>query len=347
MPRVGLVGCGFIGTVHSWALWALRKSGRLDVRFDAVCDADPERAAALARPQGADVCIDVASLVERVDVVYVCTPTGMHLPVVELSAAAGRAVFCEKPLGRNLAEAGRVAEVLASVPHRVGLVMRAAPVMRALASAIRDDAFGRTMAVHLRDDQYLPVQGQYASTWRSSVGTAGGGTLIEHSIHDVDLFRYFLGDPVDVAGRTASFFGHPGVEDLAAVTLAYADGSVATLLSVWHQVLSRPSTRRLEVFCENAHLWTDDDNTGPLHVETASAAEVRECPLPTWAADLPVPTETRGALVQYATQSESFLGAVVAGEPPPGPDASDALAAHVIVDAAYRSASDGGAPIRL
>src|SRR4029077_11918539 len=100
------------------------------------------------------------------------------------------------------------------------------------------------------DDQFFPNQGQYASTWRADPEIAGGGALIEHSIHDIDVLRWLLGDPSGVSCRTASFFGYAGIEDLATVTFFFDDGKTADLLSIWHQVLTRPSTRRLEVFCE-------------------------------------------------------------------------------------------------
>src|SRR5437660_183062 len=83
---------------------------------------------------------------------------------------------------------------------------------------------------------------------------------------DLDRARFLLGEVADVSGRTANYAGHEGIEDVAVATLAFESGATAGLVSVWHGVLSRPSTRRLEVFCERGMAWTDDDYTGPLHV---------------------------------------------------------------------------------
>jgi predicted dehydrogenase len=229
------------------------------------------------------------------------------------------------------------------VPHQVGLVLRAAPVFEELKRRIDSGAYGRPMAISLRDDQFFPNQGQYASEWRADVATAGGGTLIEHSIHDIDVLRWLLGDPSGVSCRTSSFFGHDGIEDLASATFAYDDGKVANLISIWHQVLTRPSTRRLEVFCEEGHLWTTDDNTGPLHVQTSAGDETLTCALPEWTNEIPVPAERRTALGLYAEASRRFLAVLSTGSP----DASDALAAHQIVDACYRSAERDGAVFRF
>ncbi len=109
-------------------------------------------------------------------------------------------------------------------PHQVGLVLRWAPVFRNIADAVASGEYGRVLAAVMRDDQYFPVQGLYGSTWRGDVAHAGGGTVIEHSIHDVDVLRWTLGDPVEVSARTASRFGYAGIEDTAAATFTYADG---------------------------------------------------------------------------------------------------------------------------
>lgn len=350
MPRVGILGCGFIGRVHSWALWALGQSGLTDVRVPFLCDPDLDRARTLAEPHGAEVTADPREVLESVDAVFVCTPTGTHLELVEAASDRGLPVFCEKPLGPTTADCEAVARALGTVPHQVGLVLRSAPVFRELRERVRSRRHGRVMAMTLRDDQFFPIQGHYASSWRADVGVAGGGTLIEHSIHDLDLFRWLLGEVGEVSCRTDSVFEHEGVDDVAVATCRIADGTPATLTSVWHQVLSRPSSRRLEVFCTDGLLWCDDDNTGPLHVETSEGVEVIECPPPAWVDELPVPEPVRRPLGLYAASDKRFcdrLSGTCRDTEEPAPGAAEALAAHRIVDACYRSAADGGSVVRL
>ncbi len=239
MIRVGIVGCGFIGTVHSYALRKLAAAGLIDAGVVATFDPDAERAAGIAAHHRAEVCRDLDALLDAVDVAWVCTWTAAHHEAIEAAAARGRAVFCEKPLAPTLAECEQIAARLAGIPHQVGLVLRHAPVFRALAAAVASGRYGRPMAAILRDDQYFPVQGVYASDWRSDVARAGGGTLLEHSIHDVDLMRWVFGTPTEVGARTASLLGHAGIDDTTVLTLVNADGSTATIVSVWHQILTR------------------------------------------------------------------------------------------------------------
>jgi myo-inositol 2-dehydrogenase / D-chiro-inositol 1-dehydrogenase len=352
MTRIGLVGCGHIGMVHAVALQQLANAGIVDARLTATFDQDGERAARMARRYGGEPVLSLDALLDAVDVVWVCTWTAGHLAAVEAAADRDVAVFCEKPLATDLASATRVAAALERVPHQVGLVLRFAPVFRELGRRLASGAYGPVLSAVLRNDQYFPVQGRYGSTWRGDIGHAGGGTLIEHSIHDVDLFRMLLGSPIEVSGRTASRFGFPGIEDTAVAMLVYGDGSIAQLASVWHQVLSRESNRRLEVFCEKAMLWTDDDNLGPLHVVTDDGDEIVELEPPAWSAGFDLPEVYRKPLAPYAEAAKTFLDALscppssgesgreIAG----GPDAADALAAHRIVDLVYRSAADGGLP---
>jgi UDP-N-acetyl-2-amino-2-deoxyglucuronate dehydrogenase len=352
MIRIGLVGCGHIGTVHAVALQQLTDAELVDARLTATFDDDPKRAARVARHQGGEPHATLDSLLDAVDAVWVCTWTAAHLAAVEAAADRGLAVFCEKPLAPDLATAARVATALERVPHQVGLVLRWAPVFKAIAGAVASGEHGRVLATIMRDDQYFPVQGLYGSTWRGDVSHAGGGTVIEHSIHDVDVLRWILGDPVEVSARTSTRFGYPGIEDTAAATFAYADGSVAQLTSIWHQVLTRESSRRLEVFCEKAMLWTEDDYLGPVHVQTDDGEELIGAVPPEWSSRFTLPEMYAKALTQYAEPSKAFLDSLAQLGTPTGPGpsavghprAADALAAHGLVDLVYRSAAAGGAP---
>jgi predicted dehydrogenase len=346
MIRVGMVGCGHIATVHSFALRQLSDAGLVDARVTATFDVDPERAATIARHHRAKAYPSLEALLDVVDVVWICTWTAAHLEAVEAAVEREVAVFCEKPLAPSFELAQRIAGSLACVPHQVGLVLRHSPVFRAVAEIVASGRHGRPMATVLRDDQYFPIQGMYSSSWRAEHAKAGGGTLLEHSIHDVDVLRWILGDPVEVAARISSRFEHERIDDIASVTFGYADGSTATVVSVWHQILSRGSSRRLEVFCEEAFLWTDDDHLGPLHVETGAGEELVTPAPPPWIDRLDVPEVLAKPLAQYAGPSKAFLDALARdGAGARGhPDGQVALHAHALVDAAYRSASAGGAP---
>jgi predicted dehydrogenase len=159
------------------------------------------------------VCDGEDEVIDACDAVYVCTWTSAHPRLVEAAASRGRAVFCEKPLATDLAGARRMTDVVAraGVVNQVGLVLRRSPAFALARDLVRDPASGRVMAVIFRDDQYLPVQGIYDSTWRADVTRAGAGVLVEHSIHAVDLLEHVVGPVESVAARSSGFHDRPGI----------------------------------------------------------------------------------------------------------------------------------------
>ena len=94
--------------------------------------------------------------------------------------------------------------------------------------------------------------------------------------------------------------------------------------------MSRGSSRRLEVFCEKALLWTDDDYLGPLHVETATGDELDRVGASRCGRALRrCPRRSRCRSSQYAVPTKAFLDGLAGGATAPGwPDAATALTAH-------------------
>jgi myo-inositol 2-dehydrogenase / D-chiro-inositol 1-dehydrogenase len=325
--------------------------GVVDAAIVAVHDRREQRARGFAETLAAeaDVVVDAAEVARRCDAVWVCTPTSGHRGAVDAALAAGCAVFCEKPLDVDLAHAAALVEAVdrTGAIGQSGLVLRGAPVFRALRDLVRGGTLGAPMAAVFRDDQYFPIRGTYASQWRADVAQAGGGCLIEHSIHDLDILRFCFGDVHSLTAKTANHAGHEGIEDVAAVTLSFSSGFEAQLTSIWHDILSRGSTRRLEVFFREGMVWLDNEFRGPLHLQTSEGTEVRVCPSPAWVDALPLADDDVGLAVRaYVEADRTFVDAVT-GDRGPDPGLDVALAAHRLVDAAYRSAAAGGAPIAL
>jgi predicted dehydrogenase len=349
MLRIGFAGTGLIAWAHGLGLQAMIDGGVIAADICAVFDRDEARARGFAAVHRAEVVGDLDALMERCDAVWVCTPTVAHRSAADAALSAGRAVFCEKPLATDLAGAQALAAAVATagVPAQSGLVLRSAPVFRALRQLVASGSLGRPMAAIFRDDQYFPIQGTYASGWRADVAQAGGGCLIEHSIHDVDILRFCFGEVDAISARTSNIAGHPGIEDLASVSLTFGSGLEAQLTSVWHNILSRGSARRIELFCQDAMVWLDDEFRGPLHIQTSDVGESRPCPSPGWVDALPLAHDEVGLAVRaYAEADRAFVDAVTGGRPPE-PSLDDAVVAHRLVDAAYRSADGGGVPVTL
>jgi predicted dehydrogenase len=162
--------------------------------------------------------------------------------------------------------------------------------------------------------------------------------LLEHSIHDLDVLEWMLGPITSVSARSASFHGIDGIEDSVAVVMAFASGAVGTLVSVWHDVLERPSLRRVELLCERVHVTLENDWWGPVEwLVTGNGTPTR-----LERDDLVAEARRRGATL--GNPDAAFVEAVAAGMPA-WPGFGAALRAHVVVDAVYRSAAAGGLPV--
>lgn len=345
---VGLIGCGFIGRFHSRNVHAIARSELLPVSYRAVADRDVQRAASFAELTRSPVVAgDAAEILADplVNTVYICTETSGHPELVMAAARSGLNIFCEKPLARTLPEVEDMVDAVerAGVINQVGLILRTSPVYTVMKQLITDADLGPFLTAHLRDDQFFPIRGHYASAWRGNVAMAGGGTLIEHSIHDIDLFRWLFGDIEAVRCHVRYTSGHEGVEDVALVTFQHVAGYQTTLSSVWHAVDERPSTRRLEIFFEGGWFATDSDFVGPIRYQLRtgperelSADEVLERYREAVGLDDALYALARkGMYADYC-----FLKAVADGSPA-FPDFRVALAAHRVIDACYRSAREG------
>jgi predicted dehydrogenase len=335
--RVGFLGGGFIAHYHGKML---HTSGA-DAEIAWVYDPDPAKAEAFAAASGAAIAASSDELLDDVDAVYVCTWTAEHPRMVEEVLRRNLPVFCEKPLAVGLDAALDMVDAVrrAGVVNQVGLVLRDSPAFLFLRHLIAQPESGRVMSVVFRDDQYIPIQGQYGSTWRADPEKAGSGTLLEHSIHDLDILEWLFGRVEGVSGRSSEFHGIAGIEDVVSATLAFDSGAIGSLTSIWHDLLERPSLRRVEVFTEHGYFWLEDDVWGPVHWTRSGGDEGA-----LGGTDLSAALAEAG--IEVRNPDQAFIEAVQAGTPAT-PDFAAALRAHLLADAIYRSADAGGSGVTV
>lgn len=333
--RVGIIGAGFIARFHA----AMLAGAGAPNEIVAVHDTDRERAAALAADLGAEVAESPAALCEVVDAVFVCTWTSAHHEAVAAAVASGTPVFCEKPLAPDLAGAEALCDLLTGtgLTNQVGLVLRRSPAFTLARQLVAEPTAGRPMAVVFRDDQFLPVQGMYGSDWRADPARAGAGAVLEHSIHDVDLLEWLFGPVDSVSAWTRAFHGIVGIEDVATVAFSFAVRcrGIAGLGVARRVGASQPASRRAVLRAvargRRGRLVRagalDGDREGERVVEGAELLAALDPPL-----------------VDGGNPDSEFIAAVAAGRPAE-PDVGEALRAHRVVEAIYRSAAAGGVPM--
>lgn len=323
-PRVGIIGAGFMGSVHA-AAWH-----QLGAQVVGLHAPGSRRAAALAESVGAGVFEDLDDLLAVVDTVDICTPTHVHLDQITAAAAAGCHVVSEKPLARSSAEATEAARLcqVAGVRLLVAHVVRFFPEYVTARQRVLAGDIGEVAVVRLDRLGYQPGGDL---DWFRDVGKSGG-VVFDLMIHDFDYARWLSGEVETIYAKSVRT-GHPDSADHVLAILQHESGAVSHVQGSW--ALPPPTFRTAFDIAGSGGLITfDSEQQAPLRY-SSSAAEV---------ADVPAP-ESPLAESPWTTQLRHFAE-VLAGTAQPLITAEDAVAAVRIAEAAAESIATG-APVVL
>jgi predicted dehydrogenase len=271
--RTALVGCGVIGRQHARVIAAnddLDLVALIDV-VEPTANAVADMVAAeldLPRP-AIHTSLSDALVGTRIDVVVICTPSGLHSDLAVEAIAAGKHVIIEKPLDVDLPSARAVAVASEKARSRGQVVSvisqhRFDSASVAVSTAIDAGRFGRvTSAVASlawwRSQEYYD-SGQWRGTWDMD----GGGAVMNQGVHTIDLLLWFLGRPVEIHAHTA-LLAHENieVEDTAVATLRFESGALAVL---HFTTASYPGlTARLQVHGDRGSAIIDNDRLVYFH----------------------------------------------------------------------------------
>lgn len=346
---MGLIGCGVIGQVHADGLRLLVEDGEM-VAVGAADPSETARNAALHNCGFAYTTADPFTVIAdpEVDAVLIATPTQTHGELVRATLAAGKPLLCEKPLAPTFTEVRDLVDAVAAsgLTAQVGFHQRFHPIVNHLRATVTSGELGRPMGYCLREDQFWPTGDVMPghSSWRSRRVSAGGGALLEHSIHAADVLCFLFGPPTRVFAVERSLFGYD-VEDVAALTIEHESGVVGTLLTVFNGVQGR-EVRRLEVFFEHGDIETTSDfivgaPEDSFLVQRPGKSEER--------VDLERLRESHFEALGLARRDFLFYTYVaerawihaVREHRSATPGFGDALLAHALVEAAYRSTKSG------
>ena len=141
---------------------------------------------------------------------------------------------------------------------QVGFVLRAYPIFWFVKNLIQDPKnqsnFGKIQNIVFRTDLQRPYleSGIVGSIWKKDRNIAGSGALSEHSIHDIDILRYWFGDINKVFASIKYFTDNTFIEDSVAIIFDLKNGATAQLTSIWHNI--ERDARNIEIFFENAYI---------------------------------------------------------------------------------------------
>ncbi|WP_252105998.1 MULTISPECIES: inositol 2-dehydrogenase [unclassified Halomonas] len=222
--RIALIGAGRIGKVHAQAIHS-----HPEVTLAAVADFDPSAAQALAK-QYDSRAVDADDIFadDTIDAVLIASSTPTHADYLERAARAGKAILCEKPIALDLARTRDALQVLSEHPVTcaLGFNRRHDPQFTALKEAITEGRIGalETLTIISRDPSPPPAE---------YVG-ASGGLFRDMMIHDLDMARWLLDEPIESIFAVGSCvidpaIGEAGDVDTAMVTLTTASGKLCQI----------------------------------------------------------------------------------------------------------------------
>lgn len=280
MNKKSMIGWGLIGAstvAREHMLGAIRAQAGHYVR--AVVSRSAERAQAFAREHDIPAAYDSVEALLRdpeVQVVYISTTNELHHPQVLAAAAAGKHVLCEKPLALNVSDA----QEMALACKRAGVVMatnhhlRNAATHRAIRDLIAAGAIGRPLFARVFHAVHLPP---HLQGWRLDRPQAGGGVILDITVHDIDTLRFTLGcEPVEAVGMTSSAGMAQG--DLADGVMAVLRFSNGTLVQLHDAFTVKHAGTGIEYHGEKGSLVGRNVMTqqpvGELVLRTAGGEEV-------------------------------------------------------------------------
>jgi 1,5-anhydro-D-fructose reductase (1,5-anhydro-D-mannitol-forming) len=330
MLRWGLVGASTIG--REWMVPAI--NAQPDSTVAAVASSSPERARRYAGELGIPKAFaSVGDLLAEptIDAIYISTTNEWHEPQALAAIAAGKHVLCEKPLALTLNSAHRMVAAAASAGVVLGTNhhLRNAATHRKMRELIETGIVGRPLAARVFHAVYLPP---HLQSWRIDRPEAGGGVILDITVHDADTLRFALGDEVaEVTAMAANQgMGQAGLEDAVMGVMRFRNGVIAQ----FHDAFTAPhASTGFEVHGTEGSLYGRDVMTqraiGSVSLRRGGSEE-----------DVPINHEN------LYERSVRCFNAAIHGEGEPAATGADGVQS-LAVALAVREAAETGQTVRV
>jgi myo-inositol 2-dehydrogenase / D-chiro-inositol 1-dehydrogenase len=329
MLKVAVIGTGFIGSVH-----ARNIARHPDAELVAVSDTNIEFAKKIAASTGAEAVTNIAEIFNNKDIhaVFIATPTDTHVDYLKRAAGAGKAIYCEKPIGLDYQEAEKAVRAVqaAGVPVMLGFNRRFDASHAALKEVVDRGEVGKVEIVQLTSRGPKPPPISYVKV--------SGGQLRDQTIHFFDLLRWLTNDePVEVYAIGAALvdpaIGEAGDVDTSIVSLRMVSGALGQIDSSRRAAYGYDE--RVEVFGSEGLVESVRQNFRGLSLYKGRQISMDGLH-PGWFERIEQ---------SYYEALDAFLQSVEKGTPP-SPSLEDGLKAQLIADKATESIKTGK-PIKI
>jgi predicted dehydrogenase len=258
---------GMISYEHIHAEFRSRALSEMsqDVEIVAIADENEARGRKAQRKFGGSYLSDYRELLKRadVDLVFIHSANQKHKEMVLDSIGAGRALFCEKPIATNSADALEmtIAAEKSGLPHTVGFCSRYIPEAERAKQIIDQGLLGRIISVQA----VIGLAGikeigcpDYMVDWMEDPFLGGGGALIDEGAHAFDLLFWLIGDIEAVAcAKQNADKPRLAVEDNAMTLVRFTSGALGSLSTLWSLSIDVGMRNTLQIFGTEGTLFVD------------------------------------------------------------------------------------------
>jgi len=219
--------------IHAWSYARVLKSLE-EAELVAIYDDDQERLKRAAEAYGVrDLYSDYQQLLKRsdIDAVIIASENAKHAELAVASAEAGKHIIVEKPLATTLEDAERMIKAAekAGVKLQQAFVMRYHDATVAVKRMLDQGALGRILAIMTTN------HGKFPGLWFDDPRLAGGGAVMDHTVHTADLMRWYTGDEADEVFAVIGKNIRPQLrsEDCALISLKFRGGVLGSIDCSW------------------------------------------------------------------------------------------------------------------
>jgi len=315
--RLGLVGFGVIGSMHSKYLADGEVSG---VTLSCICDVSPDRLK-LAKEMYPNVKLfsDYKEMIRsgEVDAVFVATPHYDHPKVAIDALKNGLHVLIEKPAGVYTKQVLEMNEVALRSGRVFGIMynQRTNPVYQKLRDLIKSGELGEIKRTNWIIDWYRPQSYYDSGGWRATWAGEGGGVLLNQDPHQLDLWQWTCGMPKRV--RAFCYYGkyhNIEVEDDVTAFVEYENGATGVFVT---STAMTPETNRFEVMGDKGKVVIENGELVFYRLRTPERQFNREyrggkiAAPECWKCEIPVAPGQGG---QHKEITQNFINAILKGE---------------------------------
>jgi len=252
----GIIGCGMISEWHAQAIQKIQGTklvGATDINEKSRTDFSKKFNITAFN------AVDELLANQEIDLVCICTPSGLHAPLSIKAANCGKHVIVEKPMALNLKECDEIIHACEANNVKMAVIsqLRFTHAVSKLKDAVDKGLLGKLVMGDIYMKFYRSQQYYDNGGWRGTWKMDGGGALMNQGIHGIDLLQYIMGPVKSVFAHTRTLTRKIEVEDTASALLEFENGALGVIQGTTSIYPGSP--RRLEVNGDKGSIVLEED----------------------------------------------------------------------------------------